>query len=91
MMPADNSGCVVKTVPGGIEIVEAQPQFMISTELLAEIITRPSRWAHFELSMPGPPHIEGGLLKIDAVNRRVIYRMTGVCSCGRTWFGEWPD
>lgn len=79
---------------GSIRVDHADPRVLISAELLAMIFTEAVPGV--SLSAPaenanGTPFWEGAVLKIEAVNRTVIYRITGYVPAVHGYIGEWPD
>jgi hypothetical protein len=76
---------------GGIFVVHADPRILISGEIVAQAangLLRPC--VTLEMSGHALNHL-GALLKIRAVNREVVYRITGYVPEVHGYIGEWPD
>lgn len=74
--------CVVTRLDDGrLRIEHADPRVMISGQLLEEIDYDPA---------PGVSR-EGDLLRIEGVNRTVIYRIGEKVSDRYAYYAEWPD
>lgn len=73
--------CVFMHEGDKVTIIRADPQILISTELLLDIAAGGSRIAT----------LDGDLLKIDAANRTVIYRIGDLTHDGYCYHAEWPD
>lgn len=78
---------------GSIRVDHADPRVLVSAELLA--LTAVEAHPCVTLTMaPGPngtPFWEGALLKIDGVNRTVIYRIKDYVPAVHGYVAEWPD
>jgi hypothetical protein len=87
--------CIVTVVEGGrVRIDHADPRVLISAELLVEAFIAPAPGVSLSQPSEGPngtPFWEGAVLRIEAVNRTVIYRITGYVPRVRGYIGEWPD
>ena len=84
----DASGdCLLRSIigPGGvrrIEVYKADPRILIAEEIV-ERIRRGEAAPEVTL--------RGGVLTIDAANRRVVYRLVRHMPEWRAWVAEWPD
>ncbi len=67
--------------PGKIEIVHADPLIAISVELLADM----------RRSEDPRTRLVDDVLTIDAVNRRVVYRLGEKVPWLCAYYAEWPD
>jgi hypothetical protein len=67
-------------------IDRADPQVVISCELLDEIAKAQAR----DMSMPGVS-LTDGVLRIEAVNRTVLYRIGEYLPSIHAYAAEWPD
>lgn len=78
--------------PAGIRIDRADPRILISAELMDSMAHGESPWAVVE-PPPGGCDLtyRGALLKISAVNQRVIYRITDYVPRVNAMIAEWPD
>ncbi|SRR5579871_5247745 len=84
---------------GEMVLDHADPRILISAELLHMIAAEPTRWACLDTRhLPGRPDpgkrpelFVGALLKISAVNRNVVYRITGQAFEVDGYIGEWPE
>ena len=85
--------------PAGIRIDRADPRILISGELL-DMIRRNDPGYTPETTFERDcvcssdltcHHVIGGLLKLRAVNRTVIYRITEYVPRVNGYIGEWPD
>jgi hypothetical protein len=79
---------------GTIRIDRADPRVLIDGELLPQLFVNPM--AGVSLSLPpdsenGTPFWEGAVLRINGVNRTVIYRITEYLPGIHSYIGEWPD
>jgi hypothetical protein len=81
---------------GGIRVDHADPRILISGELLREALF--ATWPGVSLSTGllrqdrnGTPFWEGAVLRIEGVNRTVIYRITEYVPSVNVYIGEWPD
>jgi hypothetical protein len=88
----DDEGAVGRAT--GVRIDHADPRVLISAELLAEAFINPAPGV--SLGPPaedrnGTPFWEGAVLKIEGVNRTVIYRIGEYVPRVRGYIGEWPD
>jgi hypothetical protein len=90
------------TLEDELIITQADPRVLIHAELLAEIIEGQHHpWATFtpaEHPPPGwrpgswrGPNPLGGILRIKASNRTVIYRITDWHTQTNRFAAEWPD
>lgn len=73
----------------GIRIDHADPRVLISAELLEHIASHPddTRW----LDVAWHSAHVGATLKINGVNRTVVYRITGYVAAVHGYIAEWPD
>ena len=81
---------------GGIRIDQADPRILISAELLAEAFVAPAPGVSLSAGQEtwarnGTPFWGGAVLKIEGVNRTVIYRIGEYVPRVRGYIGEWPD
>jgi hypothetical protein len=86
---------------GTIRVDHADPRIMIAAELLdaialnGAIVDGTEAFAlNARLDMTGRMHpatYVGAVLRIDGVNRTVIYRITDYPSAIGGYIGEWPD
>ncbi len=81
---------------GSIRIDHADPRILISAELLSLVFTNPAPGVSINTGLlrdgeNGTPFWEGALLKIEGVNRTVIYRIGEYVSRVHGYIGEWPD
>lgn len=82
---------------GGIRIHQADPRILISAVLLYEIADGSSPYAGVTAEPPPREHwdghgaMEGALLKIQGVNRTVIYRICEYVPRIHAYIAEWPD
>jgi hypothetical protein len=74
---------------GSLRIDHADPRILISAELLDIIVDNPAPSAWVDLA--GCTTYDGGLLKISAINRTVIYRIVEYVPAVRGFIAEWPD
>jgi hypothetical protein len=74
---------------GRVWIDHADPKVLISSELLSTIACNPSETASLD-RRPGVTFV-GAVLKLTAVNRTVIYRITSYEAAVHGYIGEWPD
>jgi len=73
---------------GGIRIDHADPRIVISAELLASIKIF-SGYATLEL-VPGGT-FRGAILRVEGVNRKLVYRITEYLPAVHGYVAEWPD
>jgi hypothetical protein len=105
--PADlpRGECIMTSLPdGGIRIDQADPRILISGELL-DTVARfgdddlAGDWlplnAYLDMTGCMPPPYRatyvGAVLKIDGVNRTVIYRIVDYVARVHGYIGQWPD
>lgn len=82
--------CIMTTLAdGSIRIDRADPRILISAELLDAIVDDPP--PHAWLDFSGCTTYDGAVLRICAVNRTAIYRITGYIPQIRGYIAEWPD
>ena len=86
--------CILTTMAaGGVRIDRADPRIMVSAELLAQVFGAPA--AGVTLTMAdgpnGTPFFDGAVLRIEGVNRTVIYRMVQYVPAVHGYVAEWPD
>lgn len=74
---------------GSIRIDHADPRVLISAGLLDMIVDNPS--PHAWVDFAGCTTYDGGLLRINGVNRTVIYRIVTWVPSVRAFIAEWPD
>jgi len=76
-----------------VRIDHADPRILISAELLAQIAAAPHPFAALTGGR-GPddaPFWLGAVLRIDAANRTVIYRIVEYVPAIHGYIAEWPD
>lgn len=73
---------VVQRVDGQLHVTHADPRILVSAELAADI--RAGQY------LPGS-RIDGDVLTVDAVNRRVVYVLREYLFALDCWLAEWPD
>ena len=78
-----------KLADGTFRIDRADPCVLISAELVDEIADHPAPGA--SLDTTGCETYIGALLRLNGVNRKVIYRITGWIPRVRGFIAEWPD
>jgi hypothetical protein len=80
--------CIVTSLAdGSIRVDRADPRVLISGELLDDIMRHPAEHAWCESTAD-----DGGvLLKIEGVNRTVVYRVTEYVAPIHGYIAEWPD
>src|SRR5258708_3606677 len=83
---------IVHRVKDSIWIAHADPRILIAAEILAQAAagTMPHVWLDWP-HPPDDPFYAGAVLKIDGVNRTVIYRITEYVPRVRGYIAEWPD
>lgn len=72
-----------------LRIDHADPRILISAELLDGVADHPT--PHARLDLAGCTTYDGAVLKISAVNRTVIYRITEYVPAIHGYIAEWPD
>lgn len=84
--------CILQDRDGQLWIARADPRIMITFQLLDEIVCGRSLP---EVTIRHPdsatPSWKGSVIRIEAANRTVLYRLEEClnwCSC---WTAEWPD
>ena len=80
---------VTSSGDGSVRIDRADPHILISAELLDHIADHPQPWAWLDTA--GCETFIGALLRINGINRKVIYRITGWIPRIRGFIAEWPD
>lgn len=82
---SDYGECVVAVTPEGLRIDHADPRVLISAEVVHDL--------RAGVILRGSPHItlNGDLLRIEAVNRTVIYRIGEKTIDRFAYVAEWPD
>lgn len=78
---ADGDCVVTRLYPSGLRIDHADPRILISTEVLEDIRRDPG---------PGIT-LNGDLLRIEGVNRTVIYRIGEKAPDLYAHHAQWPD
>lgn len=73
--------CQQLSEEGRLLVLHADPRIWISAELLAEL----RREAHPDVTLIGD------VLTVNAVNRRVVYRLGEYMREADCWLAEWPD
>jgi hypothetical protein len=74
---------------GSIRIDRADPRILISGELLDQF---PSSHVQLDTAACRPGHgYVGAVLKINGINRTVIYRIVDMVPRINGYIGEWPD
>lgn len=77
---------------GDVYIDHADPRVLISSELLNHIRAGECHpWAWLDEPHPGALLERGSVLHFAAVNRHLIYRITGYYVPVHAFIGEWPD
>jgi hypothetical protein len=94
--PPDNlprGECIMTRLDdGSLRIDHADPRILISAELLARACVAPGSGISLGREHPGSHCCgEGALLKINGVNRQVIYRITEYVPRVHGYVAEWPD
>jgi hypothetical protein len=80
----------ITSLPGAaIRIDHADPRVLVSAELLDAIADKSS--PHAWLDVARCSTYDGAVLHIEAVNRTVIYRITGYVPAVHGYIAEWPD
>lgn len=76
-----------------VEITRADPRVLISAELLGHVAASPSPAGSLTMAdgPNGTPFFAGALLKIEGVNRTVIYRIGEYIPAVHGYVAEWPD
>jgi hypothetical protein len=95
--------CIGTRLDGGaVRVDRADPCILISGELLDEIVRFAdsghlagnwlalNAWLDTTACQPGYGYV-GAVLKIDGVNRHVVYHVTGYVPRINGYIGEWPD
>ena len=77
-------------------IRQADPRILIAAELLYEAFVAPAPGVSLDTDLVredgnGTPFWEGAVLKIEGVNRTVIYRVGEYVPRIRGYVAEWPD
>ncbi len=79
----------------GVRIDHADPCILISGELLDAIASKPPPHARLDTTGCTPPPYRatytGAVLRIEAVNRTVVYRMSEYIPAVHGYIAEWPD
>lgn len=79
----------------GIRVDRADPRILISGELLDETARDPGPPAWLDTTGCAPPPYRatyaGAVLRIEGVNRTVVYRVTGYVPAIHAYIAEWPD
>ena len=89
--------CILTAMADGrVRIDHADPRILISAELLLEAFIEPAPGVSLSANMVrhgpnGTPFWEGAVLKIEGVNRTVIYRVGEYVPRIRGYVAEWPD
>jgi hypothetical protein len=74
---------------GSVNICRADPRILISADLLDAIVDDPAPEAWVDLA--GCTTYDGGVLRINGVNRTVVYRIVTYVPSARAFIAEWPD
>lgn len=82
MQPSSVGECVLTSTPDGLIVDRADPEILIAAELLDEI--RAGRH-HADV------YLDGEVLRIEGVNRRVIYRVGDKVPNQLAYCAAWPD
>jgi hypothetical protein len=84
--------CIVSLRDGGLWIEHADPRVMISLELLDEIVRGD---CHPQVTIRPADEFGdtwvGALLRIEAENQTVLYRLAEYVAPQHGWIMEWPD
>jgi hypothetical protein len=80
----------------GLHIDHADPRVLISAPVLGEAFLAPAPGVSLNTDLlrqdrNGTPFWEGAVLKIEGVNRTVIYRVGAYLPRIDGYIGEWPD
>ena len=76
--------------PAGVRIDHADPRILISAELVDAMVDGEFP-DHCWVDLAGCTTYDGATIKITAVNRTVIYRITEYVPSVRGYIAEWPD
>jgi len=88
----DGNCIMTRLADGTIRIDHADPRILISAELLAAVFIKPAPGVTLTPEYPGGRgYGEGAVLKIEGVNRTVIYRIGEYVPRVGGYIGEWPD
>jgi hypothetical protein len=81
-----------RLVNGEMVLDHADPRILISAELLETMEQDPADWcAWVDVSGCKAGNFVGGLLKVNAVNRNVVYLITESVPEVNGYIGEWPE
>lgn len=87
--------CEFSRRDGHVWIDHADPQIVISLELLDAIVcgeARPEASIRVrDDAKPEPGWLLGAAVRFEAANRTVVYRITGYADWCRGYIAEWPD
>jgi hypothetical protein len=74
--------CVLTTTDEGVRIDQADPEILIASELLDEMRAG---------SLHPDVSLDGELLRIEGINRTVIYRLGDKVPDLHACYASWPD
>lgn len=75
-----------------LRIDHADPRILISAELLEAAATSPVDGVSLdESACTRPVNRVGAVLRVEAVNRTIVYRMVEYLPSVRGYIAEWPD
>ena len=88
----DGTCITTRLEDGSLRVDHADPEVLISAELLDHIEAGDQRGVSLRVAAPsGPARYVGSVLRIEAVNRTVIYEVTGYAWTVNGYTGRWPD
>lgn len=79
---------------GSLRVEHADPRVLISAELLAEAFVRPAHGVTISAPAPGvngTPFWQGAVLRIEAVNGTLVYRIGEYVPSVHGYIAQWPD
>lgn len=88
----DGTCTLTRLENGRLRIDQADPRVLMSAELVTEAAASPHPDVELDradFTHPGA-HV-GAVLKINAVNRRLVYRLTEYVAAVHGYIAEWPD
>ena len=91
----DGEVVLTRFIGGNVRVDRADPRILVSGELLDEIARDPGPPAWLDTTGCAPPPYRatytGAVLRIEGVNRTVVYRITEYIPAIHAYIGEWPD
>lgn len=81
---------LTRTEDGALRIDQADPHILISAELLAEALHAPAKGVSLNIPLSSFS-FTGSILRIEGVNRTVIYRIGEYLAPVNGYIAEWPD